>query len=108
MPPTAAKRFFKGVCVLFLKFCFAKLKKQNTHALISLFFGISKLITEYLSEYQEYGAIKKAFSINILYFRLGQGKDYIYEKANANKPLKRLKSLWKKVLRFHLLLKSPN
>jgi hypothetical protein len=42
-------------------------------------FGISKLITEYLSESQEYGEIKKAFSINILYFRLGQGKDYIYE-----------------------------
>jgi predicted transposase/invertase (TIGR01784 family) len=42
-------------------------------------FGISKLITEYISEGQPYGEIKKAYSINIMYFRLGQGKDYVYE-----------------------------
>jgi PD-(D/E)XK nuclease family transposase len=42
-------------------------------------FGISKLISEYIAEGQPYGAIKKAYSINIMYFRLGQGKDYIYE-----------------------------
>jgi predicted transposase/invertase (TIGR01784 family) len=44
-----------------------------------MIYGISKLITEYISEGKNYGTIKKAFSINILYFRLGQGKDYIYE-----------------------------
>lgn len=42
-------------------------------------YGISKLISEYIKEGQPYGAIKKAYSINIMYFRLGQGKDYIYE-----------------------------
>jgi hypothetical protein len=42
-------------------------------------YGISKLITEYIHEGQQYGQVKKAYSINILYFRLGQGKDYIYE-----------------------------
>ncbi len=42
-------------------------------------YGISKLITEYISEGQRYGTIKKAFSINIMYYRLGQGKDYVYE-----------------------------
>ncbi len=42
-------------------------------------YGISKLISEYIAEGQPYGAIKKAYSINIMYFRLGQGKDYIYE-----------------------------
>jgi PD-(D/E)XK nuclease family transposase len=42
-------------------------------------YGISKLITEYIAEGQRYGSIKKAYSINIMYFRLGQGKDYIYE-----------------------------
>ena len=42
-------------------------------------YGISKLITEYIAEGQPYGEIKKAFSINIMYYRLGQGKDYIYE-----------------------------
>ncbi|MEY4935759.1 MAG: hypothetical protein RIS64_2118 [Bacteroidota bacterium] len=44
-----------------------------------MIYGISKLITEYISEGKIYGTIKKAFSINILYFRLGQGKDYVYE-----------------------------
>lgn len=42
-------------------------------------YGISKLISEYISEGQPYGSIKKAYSINIMYFRLGQGADYIYE-----------------------------
>ncbi len=42
-------------------------------------YGMSKLISEYISEGQKYGEIKKAYSVNIMYFRLGQGKDYIYE-----------------------------
>jgi hypothetical protein len=37
------------------------------------------LISEYIAEGQPYGAVKKAYSINIMYFRLGQGKDYIYD-----------------------------
>ena len=44
-----------------------------------MIYGISKLITEYISEGNEYGTIKKAFSINIVYFGLGQGEDYVYE-----------------------------
>ncbi len=42
-------------------------------------YGISKLITEYIHEGQKYGEIKKVYSINIMYFRIGQGTDYIYE-----------------------------
>lgn len=42
-------------------------------------FGISKLLTEYISEGQPYGEIKKAYSVNIMYFRIGQGQDYVYE-----------------------------
>ncbi|MEY4902317.1 MAG: hypothetical protein RLZZ292_132 [Bacteroidota bacterium] len=42
-------------------------------------YGMSKLISEYIYEGQKYGEIKKAYSVNIMYFRLGQGKDYIYE-----------------------------
>lgn len=42
-------------------------------------YGISKLITQYIQEGQPYGQIKKAYSINILYFGLGQGSDYLYE-----------------------------
>ncbi len=42
-------------------------------------YGASKLITEYIQEGEGYETIKKVVSISILYFRLGQGKDYIYE-----------------------------
>lgn len=42
-------------------------------------FGTSKLITQYLSEGDAYSEVKKVYSINIVYFNLGQGEDYIYE-----------------------------
>ena len=42
-------------------------------------YGISKLISQYIAEGELYGKLKKAYSINILYFDLGQGKDYLYE-----------------------------
>jgi predicted transposase/invertase (TIGR01784 family) len=44
-----------------------------------MLYGISKLITEYIKEGEAYGTIKKVFSINIVYFGLGQGDDYVYE-----------------------------
>ncbi len=44
-----------------------------------MLYGVSKLATEYIKEGEPYGTIKKIYSINIVYFGLGQGKDYIYE-----------------------------
>ena len=44
-----------------------------------MLYGVSKLVTEYIKEGEPYGMIKKIFSINIVYFGLGQGKDYVYE-----------------------------
>jgi predicted transposase/invertase (TIGR01784 family) len=44
-----------------------------------MLYGVSKLVTEYIKEGEPYGTIKKIYSINIIYFSLGQGKDYIYE-----------------------------
>lgn len=41
-------------------------------------YGSSKVVTEYLGEGESYSKIKKVYSVNILYFDLGQGKDYIY------------------------------
>jgi predicted transposase/invertase (TIGR01784 family) len=41
-------------------------------------YGTSKALTEYISIGQPYSEIKKVFSINIVYFDLGQGNDYIY------------------------------
>jgi len=41
-------------------------------------YGTSKMITEYLAKGAPYSEVKKVYSVNILYFDLGQGKDYIY------------------------------
>ena len=41
-------------------------------------YGTSKVLTEYISIGQPYSEIKKVFSINVVYFDLGQGDDYIY------------------------------
>ena len=42
-------------------------------------YGASKALTENLSLGQAYSEIKKVISINIVYFDLGQGQDYIYK-----------------------------
>jgi predicted transposase/invertase (TIGR01784 family) len=42
-------------------------------------YGVSKALTENLSLGQAYSEIKKIISINIVYFDLGQGKDYVYK-----------------------------
>lgn len=43
-----------------------------------ILFGTSKLVTEYINSGQNYENVKKVYSINIVYFDLGQGKDYVY------------------------------
>ena len=42
-------------------------------------YGVSKSISENLSLGQKYSEIKKVISINIVYFDLGHGQDYIYK-----------------------------
>lgn len=41
-------------------------------------FGQAKLLTEHINEGDKYDSIKKVYSINIVYFDLGQGNDYVY------------------------------
>lgn len=43
-----------------------------------ILYGTSKLISEYLKLGEPYSNIRKVYSVNILYFDLGQGEDYIY------------------------------
>ena len=43
-----------------------------------ILYGVSKAITEYMREGEEYSKVKKIISITIAYFDLGQGKDYVY------------------------------
>ncbi len=43
-----------------------------------MLYGTSKVVTEYISKGDPYKKVKKIYSINIVYFNLGEGKDYVY------------------------------
>lgn len=43
-----------------------------------MLFGTSKLVTEYINRGQGYDKIRKIYSINIVYFALGMGTDFVY------------------------------
>ena len=43
-----------------------------------ILYGVSKAITEHISLGSKYENVKKVYSINILYFDLGKGNDYLY------------------------------
>ena len=47
--------------------------------------GVAKAITEHISLGQRYSNVKKVYSINILYFDLGKGSDYLYHGINTFK-----------------------
>ena len=44
-----------------------------------MLFGASKLVTEYIESGENYEQVKRVYSINIVYFDLGQGEDCVYE-----------------------------
>ena len=43
-----------------------------------MLFGVSKAITEYMKEGDPYRMVRKVYHINIIYFKLGEGNDYVY------------------------------
>ena len=43
-----------------------------------MLFGTSKAITDRMTRGSKYREVKKVYSINIVYFDLGQGEDYVY------------------------------
>ncbi len=54
---------------------------QNTreHAYFHrMLYGVSKVITDNISLGDDYDKVRKVYSINIVYFTLGQAKDYVY------------------------------
>lgn len=55
---------------------------HDTYYLERILFGVSKTITEHIGESQKYDNVKKVYSINILYFNLGIGSDYLYHGTN--------------------------
>ncbi len=44
-----------------------------------MLFGASKLVTDYINGGQNYENVKKIYSVNIVYFDLGQGDDVVYQ-----------------------------
>ena len=51
---------------------------REKHFMQRILFGTSKAIVEQLQIGQDYDQIKKVYSINVLYFDLGSGEDYVY------------------------------
>jgi predicted transposase/invertase (TIGR01784 family) len=47
-----------------------------------MLYGVSKAISEHIKLGEAYEKIKKVYSINIVYFQLGQGEDYVYHGKN--------------------------
>lgn len=43
-----------------------------------MLYGTSKAVTEYIELGQDYEMVRKVYSVNIVYFELGQGSDYVY------------------------------
>lgn len=58
---------------------------QNTSEVFYLeriLYGVAKAITEHISLGDDYGEVKKVYSISVLYFDLGNGSDYLYKGEN--------------------------
>lgn len=54
---------------------------QNTRELAyfhRMLYGVSKAITDYIGLGDDYDKVRKVYSVNIVYFDLGQGNDYVY------------------------------
>ncbi len=52
-----------------------------------MLFGSSKAITEHLGEGMPYADVRKVYSVNVVYFDLGSGRDYIYYGSTTFKGL---------------------
>ena len=48
---------------------------------LRMLYGASKAIIEHISKGERYSKVRKVYHINIVYFKLGQGKDYVYHGA---------------------------
>lgn len=43
-----------------------------------MLYGVSKTVTDFIHLGEGYGKVRKVYSVNIVYFSIGQGKDYVY------------------------------
>jgi hypothetical protein len=51
---------------------------RYTYFLERILFGVSKAVVEQATEGDDYGKIKKVYSISVIYYDFGEGEDYIY------------------------------
>ena len=56
-----------------------EVQNNNEYAYFQrMLFGTSKLVTEYINRGDSYDKVRKVYSVNIVYFSLGAGKDFVY------------------------------
>ena len=56
-----------------------EVQNNNEYAYFQrMLFGASKLVTEYINRGEGYDQVRKVYSVNIVYFSLGCGKDLVY------------------------------
>ena len=56
-----------------------EVQNNNEYAYFQrMLFGTSKLVTEYINRGEGYDKVRKVYSVNIVYFSLGNGKDIVY------------------------------
>lgn len=58
------------------------LNSREADYLERLLYGVAKAITEHIELGHPYKEVKKVYSISIVYFDLGRGKDYLYHGQN--------------------------
>ncbi|MDR1667964.1 MAG: PD-(D/E)XK nuclease family transposase [Bacteroidales bacterium] len=57
--------------------------------LFRMLFGVSKAITEHIKVGEDYTHVRKVYHINIVYFELGKGEDYVYHGTTSFKGIHR-------------------
>lgn len=56
-----------------------EIQNQNEYDYFQrMIYGAAKVVSEYINLGEPFGNIKKVYSVNIVYFDLGQGEDYVY------------------------------
>lgn len=73
-----------------------------------MLFGTSKVVTEYIDQGEDYGTIKKVYSVNIVYFSLGQGKGYFYRGTTVFRNMKNKREVLKLSKRQKEVFKQKN
>lgn len=56
-----------------------EVQNNNEYAYFQrMLFGTPKLVTQYINRGESYEKVRKVYSVNIVYFSLGHGKDFVY------------------------------